>query len=101
MTRRPDSGGIVRRLLARKADELEAEWLARHGLTAEEAALGYDEDGRWTPPMPEYGCETCCDTGGVTVASKLFADVTFRRPCPDCVARNEIPTLHFRRKTAA
>jgi hypothetical protein len=86
---------------ARRADELEAEWLAEIGLTAEEAALGCDEDGRWTPPTLDYKCETCCDTGAVTVASKTFPGVVFQRPCPDCVAKNEIPTLHFRRVKSA
>ena len=88
--------------VARRADEFAADWLADVGLTADEAALGYDEDGRWSPPVPDYRCETCCDSRCITVASKLFPDVTFRRPCPDCVARNEVPTLHFRRtRTAA
>ena len=63
--------------------------------------LGDDEDGRWTPPVPDYKCETCCDTGAVTVASKLFPDVTYRRPCPECAAKGEVPTLHFRRSKPA
>jgi hypothetical protein len=86
--------------LARKADELAEDWLDEHGLTAEEAALGYDEDGNWTPPTPDYRCETCCDTGAVTVASATFVGVTYQRPCPDCVAKNAIPTLTFRRAKA-
>jgi len=70
-------------------------------LTAEEAALGHDEDGRWTPPPPDDKCETCCDTGAVAVASALFPDVTYRRPCPECAAKGEVPTLHFRRSKPA
>jgi hypothetical protein len=54
------------------------------------------------PVAPVHACATCRDTGCVVVASSLRADITYRKPCPDCQATDAIPTTSFikRRKVA-
>jgi hypothetical protein len=98
--------------LEARAAELEADWLADIGLTAEQAALGYDEDGRWTrptgddedpePPTPAapavaVRCAVCEDTGAVVAVSTLRPDLTYRRPCPACRGKGSIPTCAYMR----
>lgn len=71
--------------VARMADQGEADWLAEIGLTAEEAAVGWDEDGRWSPPVLTVPCG--CDRGRI-VAEEF--DGRTGRACPDCRGTGEL-----------
>jgi hypothetical protein len=53
------------------------------------------------PVAPVFACATCRDTGCVVVASSLRADITYRKPCPDCQATDAIPTTAFIKRCVA
>lgn len=58
----------------------------------------YDDDTEPVPPAPALAfitCATCDDAGAVTVANRILPHLTFRKPCPDCRAKDSIPTAAF------
>lgn len=66
--------------------------------------LDLDTDPEPTTPAPVVAlpapmCSTCDDARSVTVANRIRPGLTFQKPCPDCAAKNALPTLTFRPDT--